>query len=119
MKRLFLLSLLLFSLALPCYGMEITEQEIYQLENNLNKLEIINQTSQAELVKLNTELTIAKNQLSTLKMESVKQEQLLLTANKSLQEYGQEMKKKTSRLKMQRNIAYTLCAVLLIKVVNE
>ncbi len=119
MKKLFLLSLLLFSLALPCYGMEITETELTQLENNLNRLEIINQKSQAELKTLNNELTIAKSQLSTLKMESAKQEQLLQIANESLKQYENEMKKKTSRIKTQRNIAYVLCFALLVKVVNE
>ena len=120
---LLLASLLLPLLPAPCAAAEytITAAELTQLERNLTQLKAINQQSQQEsatlkeqLAMLKKQLATLKAQLSTLKADSEKQKQLLQTANESLNKYAREEKAKQSRLKMQRNIAYTLAAGFLL-----
>jgi septal ring factor EnvC (AmiA/AmiB activator) len=110
----------------PTY--QITEQELSQLENNLNRLQVINQQSQADLVALRAqletsqlELTAARQksvqleqQLADLKLASQKQSDLLATANKSLQTFAREEKRTRLRIKAQRTGWEAACVLLLV-----
>jgi septal ring factor EnvC (AmiA/AmiB activator) len=110
----------------PTYQM--TEQELSQLENNLTRLQVINQQSQADLVTLRQqlqtsqlELTAARQksmqleqQLNELKQASQKQQDLLVTANKSLQTFAREEKRTRLRVKAQRNGWEAACVLLLV-----
>lgn len=100
--------LLAFCVAGSCSAMEITEQELTQLEVNLNQLEANNKKSQEELQTLKRELTV-------LTVQSENQQRLLETANESLQKYEKDMKAKLKRSKTERNIAICLAIFLLIK----
>lgn len=103
----------------------MTEAELMQLEQNLTQLAAINLESQqesaqlkAQLASLKQQLTMLKMQLAKLKQTSVKQEQLLQTANESLEKYAKEEKAKQQNLKRQRNIAYIIAAGLFIYAVK-
>ena len=115
-----LLACLLYCFApLRCEAAEyrITEVELTRLETNLTQLEAINNQSQQELKMLREQLaearkqsTMLTQQLNELKAASEKQQQLLQTANQSLEQYAQEEKAKQRSLKRQRNIAYIIAA---------
>lgn len=120
---LLLASLLSPLLPAPCAAAEYraTEAELTQLEQNLMQLAVINLESQqesaqlkAQLANLKQQLAMLKAQLAELKQTSAKQEQLLQTANESLEKYAKEEKAKQNRLKAQRNIAYTIAAGILV-----
>lgn len=103
----------------------ITEAELTRLENNLTQLEAINKQSQQEskmlreqLAEAKKQLTMLTQQLNELKADSEKQQQLLQTANQSLEQYAQEEKAKQRSLKRQRNIAYIIAAGLLYAAVK-
>lgn len=103
----------------------ITAQELTQLENNLAQLEAINNQSQQESKMLREQLAEAKKQLSTLmqqlnelKADSEQQQQLLQTANQSLEQYAKEEKAKQRSLERQRNIAYIIAVGLLYAAVK-
>lgn len=96
----------------------ITAGELAMLEDSLTRLEALNQTSQNELIELKTELETSKCaltearkqseeqriELAALKEASTKQEDLLQTANASLQESAKGVKRPERRLKRQRAI---------------
>ena len=102
----------------------ITASELNQLENNLSRLKIINEKSQMELKLLKNELKLSKEELTKAKNESIllktelialkqtsqTQSELLQSANKSLETYAAEEKKKKRAIKTQRNVAYGLSA---------
>ena len=133
------LLVLLFALWLPdtTYAAEveyrITASELNQLENNLSRLKIINEKSQMELKLLKNELKLSKEELTKAKNESIllktelialkqtsqTQSELLQSANKSLETYAAEEKKKKRAIKTQRNVAYGLSAVLLYALVRK
>lgn len=99
---------------------QITEAELTRLETNLTQLEAINNQSQQEskmlreqLAEAKKQLTMLTQQLNELKADSEKQEQLLQTANQSLKQYAKEENAKQRSLKRQRNIAYIIAAGLL------
>lgn len=117
--------LLAFCVVGSCSAMEITNQEMQQLEINLNKLESINKNSQAQLKTLksqleicNQELNLLNSQVKSLRIQSTNQEFLLKTANESLKQYEKEMKIKNSKLKRQRNIFLIISAFLVYKAVK-
>ena len=111
----------------------ITASELNQLENNLSRLKIINEKSQMELKLLKNELKLSKEELTKAKNESIllktelialkqtsqTQTELLQNANKSLETYAAEEKKKKRAIKTQRNVAYGLSAVLLYALVRK
>ena len=111
----------------------ITASELNQLENNLSRLKIINEKSQMELKLLKNELKLSKEELSKAKNESIllktelialkqtsqTQTELLQSANKSLETYAAEAKKRQMVIKTQRNVAYGLSAVLLYALVRK
>ena len=123
-----LLACLLYCFApLRCEAADytITEAELTQLENNLTQLETINNQSQQEskmlreqLAEAKKQLTMLTQQLNELKADSEKQEQLLQTANQSLEQYAKEEKAKQRSLERQRNIAYIIAAGLLYAAVK-
>lgn len=89
---------------------QITEQELVQLETNLNRLEQLSKTQQAELTRLRiqlqksqTELQLLRNQLNTSSTQLTIAQQSLQTANLSLQRYAAEVKQERLRIKAQRN----------------
>lgn len=103
---------------------QITAAELTELQDNLSRLQLINDSlrqtcglQQNRLVDLATALNRAEQQLATaqrqqtalqlqiqtLQDRSTKQEQLLNEANKSLAEYATEAKKTRLRIKAQRN----------------
>ena len=103
----------------------ITEAELTRLETNLTQLEAINNQSQQEskmlreqLAEAKKQLTMLTQQLNELKADSEKQEQLLQTANQSLEQYAKEEKAKQRSLERQRNIAYIIAAGLLYAAVK-
>ena len=110
----------------PTY--QITEQELSQLENNLNRLQAINSNSQTELTTLRQqleksqqELIVARKksvqlqqQLADLKLASQKQSDLLATVNKSFEAYAAEEKRTRLRIKAQRNGWEAACVLLLV-----
>ena len=105
----------------------ITEAELTRLETNLTQLEAINNQSQQELQMLREQLTVSQEaltkakqqsaeqqvQLQNLKIITKQQDSLLQSANKSLNEYEQEMKEKQRSLERQRNIAYVIAVCML------
>ena len=118
-----LLACLLYCFApLHCEAAEytITETELTRLETNLTQLEAINKQSQQEskmlreqLAEAKKQLTMLTQQLNELRAASEQQQQLLQTANQSLEQYAKEEKAKQRSLKRQRNIAYIIAAGLL------
>lgn len=123
-----LLACLLYCFApLHCEAAEyrITEAELTRLETNLTQLEAINNQSQQEskmlreqLAEAKKQLTMLTQQLNELRAASEKQEQLLQTANQSLEQYAKEEKAKQRSLERQRNIAYIIAAGLLYAAVK-
>lgn len=124
---LLLLCLLYCFVPTSCLAAEITEAELARLETNLTQLAEINNQSQTELQTLREQLTVSQEaltkakqqsaaqqvQLQNLKAITVQQENLLQSANKSLNEYEQEMKEKQRSLERQRNIAYIVAIAML------
>lgn len=114
-----LLAFLLLFMPATCAASEmyqISEQELVQLEKNLNRLEQLSKTQQAELTKLRiqlqksqTELRLLKNQLNTSSTQLTIAQQSLQTANLSLQRYAAEVKRERLRIKAQRNAWLTAC----------
>lgn len=105
---------------------QITETELVQLETNLNRLDQLSKTQQAELTRLRIqlkksqmELQLLKNQLSTSSTQLTIAQQSLQSANLSLQTYAQEVKRERLRLKAQRNtwecISVALAVVAAVK----
>ena len=139
MKKILIVEIVLLLLCLlycfvptSCLAAEITEAELARLETNLTQLAEINNQSQTELQVLREQLTVSQEaltkakqqsaeqqvQLQNLKAITVQQENLLQSANKSLDEYEAEMKEKQRSLKRQRNIAYIIAAGLLYAAVK-
>lgn len=124
---LLLACLLYCFVPLRCEAAEytITEAELTRLENNLTQLEAINKQSQQEskmlreqLAEAKKQLTMLTQQLNELRAASEQQQQLLQTANQSLEQYAREEKAKQRSLKRQRNIAYVIAAGLLYAAVK-
>jgi len=99
----------------------ITEQELVTLENNLARLSAINQQLQKESKTQNTQaqelqkqVKLLQSQLNILRQESMKQEQLLIAANRSLEEFATEAKRTRLRIKRQRNFWEAMAACLVI-----
>ena len=106
----------------------LTEAELSQLQNNLNRLAEINRnlqtestgqvgtisTLQAKLEKAESLSRDLQNQLAELKAKSSAQEALLTKANASLNEFAQEEKRTRLRIKAQRNTWEGIAAGLLI-----
>ena len=119
----------------------ITASELNQLENNLSRLKTINEKynkcvlelAEAELKLLKNELKLSKEELTKAKNESIllktelialkqtsqTQTELLQIANKSLETYAAEEKKRQRAIKTQRNVAYGLSAILLYALVRK
>lgn len=111
----------------------ITASELNQLENNLSRLKTVNEKSQMELKLLKNELKLSKEELTkaknesnllkteliALKQTSQTQTELLQSANKSLETYAAEEKKRQRVIKTQRNVAYGVSAVLLYALVRK
>ena len=102
-----------------CSAFEITPTELGQLESNLSRLEILNSKSQQELRTLRQELKLSKDEsekltveLRNLKAASMKQDDLLKSANISLEVYAKEQRK----VKRQRTLAYGLSVMLALLV---
>lgn len=96
----------------------ITEAELTTLETNLMRLDEINQKSQLELTALKAELAESQKESKTLNKEliilreaSKTQEKSLESANRSLREYAQEVKRTERRYKYQKALAWLLCGV--------
>ena len=75
--------------------------------------------SKEELTKAKNESILLKTELIALKQTSQTQSELLQSANKSLETYAAEEKKKKRAIKTQRNVAYGLSAVLLYALVRK
>ena len=118
----------------------IAEAELTQLENNLDRLKVINNRLQKEsnlqkkrMTELETQLTEAQNelkkakeqsnllrsQLKELEMTSTRQEESLRTANAYLEMCEKENNRTKRRLKAQRNVAYTLSAALIYAYIRK
>ena len=114
---------------------QITAAELTELQDNLSRLQLINdrlrQTcgqQQNRLVDLATALNRAKQQLATaqrqqtalqlqiqtLQDRSTKQEQLLNEANESFRKYAADQKRTRVRIKAQRNAWEAVAACALI-----
>ena len=98
---------------------QITEQELQQLDSNLTKLQQISEVQKAELNKVSEQLTTAKSELITSKAQLQQAQISLNNANKLLQEYEKEEKRKRLRIKAQRNAAWTVAGILLSVIVAK
>ena len=89
---------------------QITEAELTRLETNLSRLEQISRTQKMELTRLQEQLTkseqelaLLKSQLATSSTQLTQAQNSLQTANQLLKEFAQEEKNKRLRIKAQRN----------------
>ena len=119
---------------------QITAAELTELQDNLNRLQLINDSlrqtcgqQQNRLVDLATALNRAEQQLATaqrqqtalqlqiqtLQDRSTKQEQLLNEANKSFEMFAKEEKARRVRIKAQRNAWEAVAACALIAFVAK
>lgn len=104
LKVLFLALFLLASVQSSAFAVEfvVTEQELMQLETNLIQLKTLNNELQTEL--------------ANLKQLTETQEQLLMSANKLLNEYAKDQRAKLRQLKLQRGLLIGgLLAALIIR----
>lgn len=111
----------------------LTETEYNKLVNNLNELAKINerhkkslttsqeqlQISQQELQELKTQCDKLNSLTLTLQTKVTEQEDLLQSANQSLQAYAVEEKRTRLRIKRQRNIAYALAGCALYAAIKD
>ena len=119
---------------------QITAAELTELQDNLSRLQLINDSlrqtcgqQQNRLVDLATALNRAEQQLATaqrqqtalqlqiqtLQDRSTKQEQLLNEANKSFEMFAKEEKARRVRIKAQRNAWEAVAACALIAFVTK
>lgn len=119
---------------------QITAAELTELQDNLSRLQLINDSlrqtcgqQQNRLVDLATALNRAEQQLATAQRQqtalqlqiqtvqdrSTKQEQLLNEANKSFVKFGEEQKRTRLRVKAQRNAWEAVAACALIAFVAK
>ena len=119
---------------------QITAAELTELQDNLSRLQLINDSlrqtcgqQQNRLVDLATALNRAEQQLATaqrqqtalqlqiqtLQDRSTKQEQLLNEANKSFEMFAKEEKARRVRIKAQRNAWEAVSACALIALVAK
>ena len=103
-------------ISIPMY--QISVQELNRLDDNLTTLAQINKQSQQELIALKSELITVSRELNALKPTSIVQENLLATANKSLEQSANEVQRKQRIIKRQRNFAYFLCAGLVYAMIK-
>ena len=127
LKNICFASCLALLLALPAatYASEktyrVTETELGQLESNLTELQKVNAEqknsetlktelteSQTKLKKAETESVRLSEQLTGLKKTATEQEVLLEKANQSLAEYAKEEKKEKERLRLQRDLGWSV-----------
>ena len=117
---------LLLALPVASYASEktyqVTETELGELESNLTKLEKVNEeqkknsetlkteltASQTKLKKAETESVRLSEQLTGLKKTATEQETLLEKANQSLAEYAKEEKKEKEKLRLQRDLGWSV-----------
>ncbi len=97
----------------------VTEAELQALETRLETLQQISATQQAEskrlkdtLTKSQTELNLLKSKLDTSTVKLQQAQESLAIANQFLQEFAAEEKRRSLRIKAQRNtwIAATIIA---------
>lgn len=100
----------------------VTETELGQLESNLTELQKVNADqkknsetlktelteSQTKLKKAETESVRLSEQLTGLKKTATEQETLLEKTNQSLAEYAKEEKKEKERLRLQRDLGWSV-----------
>ena len=89
---------------------QIAEEELTQLESNLSRLSSINsklqmesKTQKEQSARLLEQVSLLQHQLTQLREQSQKQEQLLTSANKLLETFATEEKRTRLRIKAQRN----------------
>ena len=117
---------LLLALPVASYASEktyqVTETELGKLEDNLNQLQKVNAEQKKNSETLKTELTESQTKLKKAETESVRlseqltglrktateQEALLEKANQSLAEYAKEEKKEKERLRLQRDLGWSV-----------
>lgn len=117
---------LLLALPVASYASEktyqVTETELEALESNLEKLQKVNKEqkknsetlkielteSQTKLKKAETESVRLSEQLTGLKKTATEQETLLEKANQSLAEYAKEEKKEKEKLRLQRDLGWSV-----------
>lgn len=94
---------------------QITEPELIRLEQRLQQQKMVISSSKAELVLLTRELKTSQNQLAELRHQLNESQKILIeqsssieNANKSLEKYAAEVRRKERIIKTQRNIAYIL-----------
>ena len=94
---------------------QITEAELTRLETNLSRLEQLSSTQKTELTRLQEQLTkseqelaLLKSQLATSSTQLTQAQNSLQTANELLKQYADEEKKKRLKIKAQRNTYFTL-----------
>ena len=94
---------------------QITEAELTRLETNLSRLEQLSRTQKTELTRLQEQLTkseqelaLLKSQLATSSTQLTQAQNSLQTANELLKQYADEEKKKRLRIKAQSNVYFTL-----------
>lgn len=105
---------------------QISESELTRLEANLNQLEKNNETKQQLLTEQKTQLTEASQQLETVKKELIASKNLneatqksLLRANRFLQQFEDEAKRKIRVKNRQRNLWIAISGCVLYAYVRK
>lgn len=105
---------------------QISESELTRLEVNLNQLEKNNETKQQLLTEQKTQLTEANQQLETVQKELTASKVLneatqksLLRANRFLQQFEDEAKRKIRVKTRQRNLWIAISGGLLYALVKK
>lgn len=93
----------------------VTEMQLCQLEENLNRLQQIAQESKSESEKQKSQLNALKNQLRDAGSLLMKQKASLETANKLLKQYEEEQKKAKQKLKRERTVWMTVAGLLIVR----
>nr|DAN03363.1 MAG TPA: SECRETED 45 KDA PROTEIN CYCLE, PEPTIDOGLYCAN, CHAP, CELL [Caudoviricetes sp.] len=105
---------------------QISESELTTLETNLNQLKKNNETKQQLLTEQKTQLTEASQQLETVKKELTASKSLnaqtqksLESANRSLQKFEDEAKRKIRVKTRQRNLWIAISGCVLYAYVRK
>lgn len=123
LRRVLPYLLLLCLLPSACQAAEktyrITEAELARLETNLSRLQEITAESKNESEKQKAQLSVLKNQLREAESLLAKQRTSLQTANELLEQYEAEVKRTEVRQKRERTVWIVVAGVLLVRSVTR
>ncbi len=97
----------------------LTDNEARTLENNFKQAKALIVDSKNQLKITRERLTIVSDELDKQKQTLIEQKILLANANKSLELQNKELKKEIHKVVRQRNFAYTITAVCLVRALSK